>query len=52
MHDIRATLRNIIIKSEIAGQHTLTMVFVGIVGTEKTSLMDAAMRGVGVDTRE
>ena len=51
-NQIRAALLNIIIKSEIARQHTLIMVFLGIVGTEKTSLIDAAIRGVSVDTRE
>ena len=52
MHDNCDILLTIIIKFEVAGQQSLAMVFVGLAGTEKTSPIDATMRGVSVDTRK
>ena len=52
MHKNYANLLTKIIKFEVAGQCTSTMTSAGLVWTEKTSLIDATMRGVSVDTRK
>ena len=52
MHDNCDILLTIIIKFEVAGQQTVAMAFVSLVGTEKISPIDATMWGVSVDTRK